>query len=73
MKKQTAILKEWRLDFNLTGNTFFLHGVILKDEAKRFKDDTKIRTSKVLKMDLVKMTAETKNTIYQLKDMGYNF
>lgn len=73
MEKRKAILREWRLDLDLISNTYFLHGFIYDDKLMRYLNGTKIRTSKLLKIDFETMTAETKNTIYELKDMGYNF
>ena len=72
MKKHKADLSEWRLDFDLVANKYFFYGKIYKDELKRFEDGKRIRTSELLKIDFQTMTAETKNTIYNLKDMGYN-
>lgn len=70
--KNKSDLHEWRLDLNLITNQYFLIGKIFNDENKRFPDGQIIRTSTVLKIDFLTMTAETKNTVYSLKDMGFN-
>lgn len=72
MEKKTAILSAWRIDLNMITETYFLVGRIHKDQAKRYKNNTKIRTSALIKIDFETMTAETKNTLYQLKDMSYH-
>lgn len=71
MSKKTATLKNWKLDYypDVFNNTYFIRGIIFDDKAKRFSDDKKVRTSKLLKIDFEKMQAETLNTIYNLSDM----
>lgn len=72
MRKPKAKLDQWRLDFDMVTEKYFLVGKIYKDEQKRFANGQKICTSEILNINFENMTAETKNTIYTLKSMGFN-
>lgn len=72
MRKPKAKLDQWRLDFDMVTEKYFLVGKIYKDEQKRFANGQRIHTSEVFNIDFGNMTAETKNTIYTLKSMGFN-
>lgn len=70
--KNTAVLRDWKIvfDFNAKEELHFLTGCIYEDSRNHYLDGQRIRTSKVLKIDFENMTAETMNTIYNLKTMS---
>lgn len=69
MSKNTAELRDWiiRHDFNAKMEWHYLTGHIYNDSRGKFIDGQRISTSRLLRIDFEKMTAETENTVYELK------
>lgn len=62
--KPKADVSHWML----TGRSdwMVLHGQVWNDELRRFNNGEIIRTSKIVRIDLINMQVETLNTIYTL-------
>ena len=62
--KPKADVSNWML----TGRNdwMILHGQVWNDELRRFNNGETIRTSKIVRIDLINMQVETLNTIYNL-------
>lgn len=66
MTKLTARLEQWHLTKSPISGNEILVGKIYEDGAARFPDGMMITTSKLMRLDKKKKTAETLNTIYKL-------
>lgn len=66
MNKATADLHNVRLVPE--GGVLIAMGIINNDQAMRFDNDTFIRTSFIVKINVEEQTIETNNTIYRIKN-----
>lgn len=67
LEKGTAVLKDWGIYQDYSGDRLRLKGYVYDDSQKRFADGTYITTSHVKDIDLKRGIVATRNTIYYLK------
>ena len=66
MTKQKAKLKDWKIMPYGLNDKYYVSGIIIEDKIDRGFIGKFISTSTLIKIDLEKRIAETKNTIYEL-------
>jgi hypothetical protein len=65
LQKGRSILRKWSLTRSSSGN-YRLEGVVKNHQ--RLPDEMIVQTSRLLSIDFLNKTAETRNTIYNLED-----